>query len=129
MKPPTDQELTSFVAELLKVEIYHCGSSLFYRLPEIAEGWEDNQHYVIPSELQRLYFDSDYAPIIRHLIEEEMERRGYWWEQNWTYNTETKETYHHCDFYKVFSDIAEGRNDNKTRAVALAAYRALEGRA
>ena len=122
MKTPTNPELAAFIAGLLKME--PCNSDGFMGYYEMEKG------HTIAVATEDVFNPQDkhsemISAFIRHLIEEEMERRDYWWKSE---KREDGSGYEY-DLFKDWEDVEEDNkatDKNKTRAVALAAYRTGE---
>ena len=116
MTTPTGTELAEYVAGLLK-ELWLSVSS---------EDWFLSHHNIYErtnkEDLEHFIFDSEFAPIIRHLIEEEMEERGY----KVSMSPQDKKYGHFYTIKKWSIEVAGAYNPSKTKAVALAAYRTGE---
>lgn len=114
---PTDEELTSFVAELC-------------RLPEYEGKWELNllgRDFVL-IDSQMMFTEKHehriISILIRHLIEEEIVAKGFM-DIRCIFGLGSGWMYY---LGKSSVKVAGPFNPNKTRAVALAAFRALEGK-
>ena len=113
---PADPVLASFVALLCKISSYAKANGIEYSLASHFSG----APFTFSAE--EIFSNKIVAPIIRHLIEEEMERRGHCW-------IEGKHPLgkYSCNFIDVSPEEKDSaKDDNKTRAVALAAYRTGE---
>ena len=116
MKTPTDPILASFVALLCKIDSYHKADGIEYTMP-IIQG-------PVKFSANAMFENKQIAPIIRHLIEEEMERREYKWEA-----AHLIRRHYIGKFVKRGDDMRSHDfvdDKSKTRAVALAAYRTGE---
>ena len=110
MKTPTDPELATFVAALLKAEKADGAYWISYYSRQFLE-------------TDKAMFDGYNAPIIRHLIEEEMEKRG------WLYSFDkvpNPNIVYVSRFNAKGREAGEAEDKSKNRAVALAAYRTGE---
>jgi len=82
-------------------------------------------------EIEDLLFkDMAYSPIVRDLIENEMQRRGYWWQ---TMFEDVKGEYSHFFTKEVSMKPGAWLNlavwsNSKTLVVASAAYKVLDGK-
>ena len=124
MKPPTDPELASFVAKLIGFEF----KDGWWIWPEPYTGLIKDLNTKSPYD--SFFIDMAYAPIIRHLIEEEMKHRKWRWSADMgdyfiDRTSGPTELAYHYTFYKL-NKIGTDINANETRAVALAAYRTGE---
>ena len=128
---PIDEVLAEFVAELLK--FYYKENSPYgkrfihppERLAEIVSLAKGNDNPVInvKEKLPALLFNSEIlSPIIRHLIEEEMEKRGY----KVSMSPQDRKYGHFYTIRKYSICVAGPYNPSKTKAVALAAFRTGE---
>ena len=128
MKSPTDPELATFVAELLKAD--KDGLVRFEYIEKYARFGDPVEcSYAFTVNELSCFHSELHSPIIRHLIEEEMEKRGYDCEVA-IYTGSLPEKKYDAFFCKTIGpknyQSALVDNENKTRAVALAAYRTGE---
>lgn len=114
MTEPSDKELAEFVAKLLKISntIHPPVKSKYFEFdPDFK--WQDIAEQII-------FHDRLMSPYYRHLIEEEMASREWYWHVN------NSPSGIRCHMNKGYDERFMGQDKNKTRAVALAAWRALK---
>ena len=114
---PTDEVLAEFVAELLKCQKHSkaIGRMWFVRLHDLGDSFAfDSASVFCEKEIA--------SHLIRHLIEEEMKKRGY----KVSMSPQDRKYGHFYTIRKYSICVAGPYNPSKTKAVALAAFRAGE---
>lgn len=124
MTPPSDNQLSEFVARLLKWREW-TEAQMGYDSFEGPEPFGE----ILIHKLPELFFESEQSPIIRDLIEEELGSMDIYVSLSNTFSEDGKPNGYTSLVRPWGRNTSARANDtNKTRAVALAAWNALGGK-